>query len=238
VSRFSERGMATVIRHSYLLVTGGAGGIGSALCRLLPTIGITPIIGFNTNIIQAHNLAKELSGFALKIDMTNNDSINEAIQNIVNQLGESDIFVGVVLGASPPPDILPFQDICSDHLSHQFQVNVIGAQLLLKGLIKNFFRKRKAGTIIGILTQAIGSNKRPPATGMSSYVIAKSALNSMLSVCSAEYPWLKVETINPGFTKTQMLDVFDPRYLEMMQAQIKISLPEEVAQLIIEKIKS
>jgi NAD(P)-dependent dehydrogenase (short-subunit alcohol dehydrogenase family) len=170
--------------------------------------------------------------------MTNNNSIEKAIKIIVEQVDASDAFVGVVLGASPPPEIEPFKYISSDHLSHQFRVNVIGSQLLLKGLIKNFFRKRKAGTVIGILTQAIGSDVHPPATGMGAYIVAKAALNSLLSVCSAEYPWLKVRTVTPGFTKTQMLDVFDTRYLEMMQAQNKFSTPEEVSQLIIDKINS
>ena len=73
---------------------------------------------------------------------------------------------------------------------------------------------------------------------MGAYVVAKAALNSLLSVCSVEYPWLKVRTVTPGFTRTPMLDVFDSRYLEMMQAQKEISTPEEVARIIIEKIKS
>ena len=73
---------------------------------------------------------------------------------------------------------------------------------------------------------------------MGAYVIAKETLKSMLSVCSAEYPWLKIRTVSPGFTKTEMLNVFDPRYLEIMQTQKKISTPEEVAQLIINEIIS
>lgn len=238
MSRYGERNMEAVSSRSYILVTGGAGGIGSALCRLLPTIGITPIVGFNTNSTQAHILANELNGFAVNIDMTENNSIEKAIQIIVEKVQTSDSLVGVVLGASPPPEIEPFNHISSDHLSHQFRVNVIGSQLLLKGLIKNFFHKKKTGIVVGILTKAIGSDGQPPATGMGAYVVAKAALNSLLAVCSAEYPWLKVRTVAPGFTRTPMLDVFDPRYLERIQAQNKISTPEGVALLIIEKIKS
>ncbi len=228
--------METVNSRSYILVTGGAGGIGSAVCKLLPNIGITPIVGFNTNSTQAHTLAKELNGFAVKIDMNIKNSIEEAIQIIINQLKEADKLAGVVLGASPPPDILSFLDINSDHLLNQFQVNVIGSQILLKGLIKNFYRKKKMGTVIGILTQAIGTNSQLPATGMGAYIIAKGALKTMLSVCAAEYPWLKVRTINPSFTKTKMLDVFDPRYLDILDYQKKISTPQKIAQLIIKEI--
>jgi len=230
--------MATVSPRSYVLVTGGSGGIGSAVCRLLPTIGITPIVGFKTNAIQANILAKELNGFSVNIDMSKNSSIERAIQVIFEGIKLSDSLVGVVLGASPPPELEPFTHISSNHLSHQFRVNVVGSQLLLKCLIKYFFRKKKTGIVIGILSKAIGSDGQPPATGMGAYVVAKVALGGLLSICSAEYPWLKVRTVNPGFTKTPMLDVFDPRYLELIHAENKITTPEEVAQLIIEKITS
>lgn len=224
-------------RH-FMLVTGGSGGIGTSLCRLLPTIGITPIIGFKTNSKQAHALANDLNSFVVQIDMAENNSIENAIQIIVKNVQPPDSFVGVVLGASPPPEIEPFAHVTSDHLSHQFRVNVIGPQFLLKGLIKNFFQKKKNGTIIGILTKAIGSNGDPPATGMGAYVVAKSALKSLLSICSAEYTWLKVRAVSPGFTKTPMLDVFDSRYLEIIQDKNKILTPEEVAELIIKMIRS
>jgi len=230
--------MAPVNLRSYFLVTGGSGGIGSAICRLLVTNGIIPIVGYNSNISQAQNLAKETGGFALKINMINSDSIEVAIQIIEDKLGEQGNLLGVVIGASPPPDINPFANLTSDHFSNQFQVNVIGSHFLISLLIKKFFRRVKGGTIIGILSQAISMENKLPATGMGAYVVAKEALKSMLSVCSAEYPWLKTRTVSPDFTKTEMLKVFDPRYLEIIQAQKKFATPEEVAQQIINEIIS
>ena len=105
-------------------------------------------------------------------------------------------------------------------------------------MIKRFFRGTRSGTIIGILSQAISIENKLPTTGMGAYVIAKEALKSMLSVCSAEHPWLKIRTVSPGFTKTEMLKVFDPRYLEIMQTQSVFATPEEVAEQIINEIIS
>jgi len=96
----------------------------------------------------------------------------------------------------------------------------------------------KAGIVIGILTKALGDDTHLPATGMVAYVIAKAALKSLLSVCAAEYPWLKVRSISPGFTKTKMLEVFDLRYLELAQTQRPLSSPQEISQLIIKEILS
>ena len=139
--------------------------------------------------------------------MNNIDSIKVAVQTIEDEIEDGAELVGVVLGASPPPDLLPFSSLTSEHLLNQFQINVIGSHLLISILIKRFFRGTRSGTIIGILSQAISIENKLPTTGMGAYVIAKEGLKSMLSVCSAEHPWLKIRTVSPGFTKTEMLKV-------------------------------
>ena len=222
---------------SYVFVTGGSGGIGSAVCRLCPSFGFTPIIGYNTNAAKAHILAKEIKGLAVRIDMSDDNSILSAVKIITKEIGTSGSLAAVVLGASPPPALEPFLKISNEQLSYQINVNLIGPNILLQTLMKSFFKKKKAGTVVGILTEAIGSEDRPPATGMGSYVVAKTALKSLLSICSAEYSWLKVRTVSPGFTKTPMLDVFDPRYLEMVHARTPILAPEGVAMHIMEQIE-
>ena len=228
--------MASLNSKEFVLVTGGSGGIGSALCRALPSIGLIPLVGFNSNARIAKSLAKEFGGFAVKMDMSNDDSILIAIKKISTYLGSDGVLKGVVLAASPSPDLIPFRSLDADLLVNQFRVNVVGSQLLLAGLIKTFFKKDKSGIIIGILSEAIGNENQPPTSGMGAYIIAKSAMKVMLRVCSVEYPWLTVRTISPGFTKTKMLDVFDSRYLELAQSEKQFTTPEEVAQLIIKEI--
>ena len=219
-----------------MLITGGSGGIGASLSKLLTKKNIFPIIGYNSNSKKAFALAKELKTFAVKVDLCSKNSIDNSIKFIDKQIKNNDKLIGAVFCASPSPDIFPFLQTQTEHLSKQFQVNVIGHQILLKALIKKFFLKEKMGTIIGVLSKAIGSEQEQVATGMSSYIIAKSALKSMLSICSAEFNWLKVRTVIPSFTKTKMLDVFDKRYLEMLDGQKKISTPENVAKLIFKEI--
>ena len=228
--------MASLNSKEFVLVTGGSGGIGSALCRALPSIGLIPLVGFNSNARIAKSLAKECGGCAVKMDMSNDDSILIAIKKISTYLGSDGVLKGVVLAASPSPDLIPFRSLDADLLVNQFRVNVVGSQLLLAGLIKTFFKKDKSGIIIGILSEAIGNENQPPTSGMGAYIIAKSAMKVMLRVCSVEYPWLTVRTISPGFTKTKMLDVFDSRYLELAQSEKQFTTPEEVAQLIIKEI--
>lgn len=230
--------METLTSIPYLLVTGGSGGIGAAVCRMCPSYGFKPIIGFNTNADKARILAEEINGLAIHINMTDATSILSALETITKKIGTSGYLAGVVLGASPPPALESFLKISSDQLSHQMNVNLMGPSTLLQNLIKNFFKKKKTGSVVGILTEAIGSEDRPPVTGMGSYVLSKIALKGLLSLCAAEYPWLKVRSVSPGFTKTSMLDVFDQRYLEMVNTKTRIMEPEEVARIVMERILS
>lgn len=230
--------METMSPKSYILVTGGSGGIGSALCKLCPSIGLTPIIGFNKSASKAKLIAKETNGIAVQINMSDNNSILNAVKIINKQIGKSGLLTTVVLGASPPPTLDSFLKISNDQLLHQLSVNIIGPYTLLQNLVKHFFKKNKFGTVLGVLTEAMGTNNKLPSSGMGSYIIAKNALKGLLSVCSSEYPWLKVESVSPGFTRTAMLDVFDKRYLEIANAKQRIATPEEVANKIIKKIVS
>lgn len=221
---------------SYVLVSGGSGGIGSALCRLLPGSDLKPIVAYRTGQEQAEQLALECGGHALKLDLEHDESITQALAQLPELLGREGNLSGVVLAASPPPDLLPFGKLTPDMLLRQFRINVVGPQLLLASLIKNHFRKTLSGVVVGVLSVAMGSEERLPATGMGTYVIAKTALRGMLAVCEAEYPWLRVRSISPGFTETRMLDIFDERYLEQMRTQTPFASAEDVARQILKAL--
>lgn len=220
----------------YILVSGGGGGIGSALCRLLPANEFIPIVGYRSDPEHAESIARACNGFALRLDMGNDQSIADALDQLKSRIRGEDKLAGAVLAASPPPELLPFGKLTPEMLMRQFRVNVAGPQLLLAGLIKDHFRKDKSGVVVGVLSAATGSSTRPPATGMGAYVIAKTAMRGMLDVCAAEYPWLRVHTISPGFTETPMLKVFDERYLEQMRTKSSFSTSEEVARTILREL--
>ncbi len=220
----------------YILITGGTSGIGSALCQTISNVGFKPIIGFNTQASLAQSLAKKYDGHAVHLNMHEETSIINGVADIQKMIGEKSYLHTVVLAASPPPDLQSFTQLTQQEFQQQLQVNVLGPRLLLSSLIKHYFKKQKRGKIVGILSQGLGDSNHPISTGMASYLTAKGALRTMLDTCAAEYPWLDVKNISPGFTKTKMLDVFDPRYLELVQNKHKFSTPEEVAEIILREI--
>jgi short-subunit dehydrogenase len=231
--------MESIKKKLYVLVTGGAGGIGSEVCKNLKVLGFQPIIIYNKNKIQAELLAQQLNTFSVQMNMIENSSIDRGIKKIEKIIDiKEDQIIGLILGASPPPDLMPLSRIETSSMLNQFSINVLGSHYLTSILIRKFFKKSKSGIIIGILTAAIGDKKSLPISGMGSYVIAKSALKAMLQAFKAEHPWLNIKTTSPSFTDTPMLDVFDKRYLELINKDTPIESPKKIALNITKEFKN
>ena len=54
--------MTKLLKNKIALVTGGAGGIGSAICKKLAEEGASVIVTYNSNAEKAENLVKILRG--------------------------------------------------------------------------------------------------------------------------------------------------------------------------------
>jgi NAD(P)-dependent dehydrogenase (short-subunit alcohol dehydrogenase family) len=216
-----------------VLVSGGSGGIGGALCRLLATTGYHPIIGFAKSRAAAEAVNADCDGTLLPLNLSDTASIDAAIAELEHSTPE---LAGVVLAGSPAPQIGPFARISEREMAAQWQVNVAGPQRLLAALIPKYFKRDRGGFIIGVLTSAMGEHGRMATAGMGAYTVAKYGMAGVLAVVAADYPWLRVGNVSPGFTETQMLNAFNPRFIELMRTRVQFQRPEEVAAEILDKI--
>lgn len=216
----------------WFLVSGGAGGIGAAVCTELAAAGYKPIVGYHRGQSAAEHVAKTCGGVSLQLDLTSEGSIEGALTS----LAELPLLAGAVLAASPPLAPGPFGKITDEQLRDQLQVNVLGPQRLLAGLVKGCFRKHKAGTVVGVLTQAMGDEQTPASAGLGAYVIAKHGMAGLLAALAADYPWLSVRSVKPGYTETAMLDAFDPRFLDLQRQKSPFATPAQVAARILMEI--
>lgn len=198
-----------------VLVSGGSGGIGAALCRRLAAAGLEPVIGWGHGRDRAEALAAETGGLALALDLEDDAAIDAAVAELEAQ---GVPLRGVVLAASPPPAITPFAAADADEARRQWRVNVEGPRRLLAGLIPRVLRRRKQGVVVAVLSAAMAGPDGKAAGNMPTYVIAKHGLAGVLAAAAADYRWLRVATVSPGFTETPMLAAFDPRYLDMARA--------------------
>ena len=215
------------------LLSGGSGGIGAAVASQLADLGYRPVIGYNRNAEAAGEIARKTGGMPLALDLTSPESIEAA----VSQLAAPDTeLAGVLLAGSPPPALHAYGKVPAEEMAHQWQVNVAGPQLLTAGLVRNCFRRARQGTVIGVLTKAMGAEGQGASSGMAAYVIAKYGLAGVLAALAAEFAWLKVRSVRPGYTETHMLTAFDPRFLELQREKEPFQTAEQVASEIVREI--
>lgn len=206
--------------NKIVLVTGATGGIGAAVCRELAAKNFQPIIAYRADKESiAMHLAQECRGIPLLLELTDFVSIDHAIANLPKEL------IGIVHCASPAPNLTSFGRISDDDMQLFWQVNVLAPHRLFAGVVKQYLRKQQRGNIIALTSQAMGDHHSSAMAGMGAYTISKFGLCGVLALLAAEFSWLNVATVSPGFTDTKMLEVFDKRFLE----KIPLRQPSDIA---------
>jgi NAD(P)-dependent dehydrogenase (short-subunit alcohol dehydrogenase family) len=222
-----------------VVVTGGTGGIGRCIAQKLGDQGLVPVIGHRAHKADdARRIADSCGGIPIILDMADPSSIDQGIRTLADDGRD---VAGVVIAASPPPMIGPFGQISAADHALFWTANVIGPHQLLASLIRHFFRPRKAGSVVAVLTKAMGNagaeSGLPKVMGnMGAYTISKFGLLGVIALTSAEFPWLRVSCVKPGYTETEMLKAFDDRFLEQLRKHQQFSNPEDVAAEIIERL--
>lgn len=91
------------LNKAVAVVTGGAHGIGRALCRALHGAGARVAVA-DLDFASARSVAAEIEGLALRVDVANEQEIIEAVERTEAELGPVDVFVsnaGVAFGDGP-----------------------------------------------------------------------------------------------------------------------------------------
>lgn len=88
------------LKNKVAVVTGGAHGIGRALCRALHIEGVQVAVA-DLDIDAAEKVAAEIDGMALRVDVSQEQEICSAVERIESELGPIDIYVsnaGITFG--------------------------------------------------------------------------------------------------------------------------------------------
>jgi NAD(P)-dependent dehydrogenase (short-subunit alcohol dehydrogenase family) len=149
--------------------------------------------GVKINTLAANK--EKLSIKVVQLDVTDNKSVNNAIQTIVSETGRIDILVnnaGYGLGGA-------FEDLSIDEMKHQYETNVFGLIRVTQAVLP-IMRKQQSGIIVNVSSGA-GIFGYP---GGSAYVSTKFAVEGLRESMAYELdPFeIKVVLIEPGFIRT------------------------------------
>jgi len=133
------------------LITGSARGIGRAFAEAYIREGATVAIA-DINIERAEETAQELgpSAYALKMDVTNQVSIDAAIAAVEAKTGGIDILIN----NAALFDLQPIVEITHKSFDTLFAINVSGTLFTLQAAAKSMIARGKGGKIINMASQA------------------------------------------------------------------------------------
>ena len=211
------------------LVTGGASGIGEAICRLFTDAGAAVWIA-DIDRERAEKLAADLPGsHALLCDVTS----EESVQQMLSHLQKLDILVnnaGIgLVGGVEDTSLSDFQRI--------FRVNVEGTFLVTRAAMPLLLTSHGAIVNLGSVAGLIGVRKR------FAYCGTKGAIVAFTRQLAVDYPQqIRVNCICPGTVDTPFVEGYLEKYHKHEKEQVRLELnqrqpigrlgrPEEIAAL-------
>lgn len=218
------------------LVTGGMGGIGTAICRALHDAGIRTVAGYNRGgnhqsalAWQAQQQAEAYSFEIIHTDVTQVTSCEAAIQQVEQEIGPIDILVnnaGITRDATcSKMKLQDWKDVIDTNLNSVFYVT---------HSVLNEMLKRKHGRIINISS----INGQKGQFGQVNYSAAKAGMHGFTKALALEVArkGITVNTISPGYVDTNMVKAVPETIRMELLSQIplgRFALPEEIAHVVV-----
>ncbi|TMF88987.1 MAG: SDR family oxidoreductase [Chloroflexi bacterium] len=206
------------------VVTGAAGGIGSAICRRMAAGGYR-VAATDLHVDQCQALARELNGSAHALDVTD----AAASGALAAELGE----VAVVVNNAGWDRFMPFLETTPELWEKLLRINLFG-QIAVAHAFARGMAERGHGVIVNVSSDAgkVGS------TGETVYAAAKGGVITFTRSLARELArhGVRVNCVCPGPTDTPFLDVFQSeggqKVVEAMTRAVpmrRLAQPDEIA---------
>ena len=80
------------LKNAVAVVTGGANGIGAALCRRLAREGAGTVVVADVDEVGARHLAEEVDGLAVRCDVSREEDVMELVRRTEERCGPIDLY--------------------------------------------------------------------------------------------------------------------------------------------------
>ncbi|PBQ07043.1 sorbitol dehydrogenase [Pseudomonas congelans] len=186
------------------LITGSARGIGRAFAQAYINEGARVAIA-DIDLQRAQATATELGphAYAVRMDVTDQSSIDQAIAAVVAQVGKLDILIN----NAALFDLAPIVDITRDSYERLFSINVGGTLFTLQAAAKQMIAQGHGGRIINMASQA---GRRGEAL-VAVYCATKAAVISLTQSAGLDLirHGINVNAIAPGVVDGEHWDGVD-----------------------------
>ena len=179
------------------LVTGGAGSIGTAICRALAETGMRVTVA-DLERERAEAVAKEIGGLSVRLDVTDAASVEQAFERCESELGAVDVLVN----CAGWDEFRPFVETDEAFTAKVLDINLVGPIRITRRALPAMIRS-EWGRIISVASDAgrVGSSLESIYSGAKGGLIA---FTKTIARESAKYG-VTANSICPGPTDTPLL---------------------------------
>ena len=214
------------------VITGGSGGIGSALCVSFAREGCNIVIQYNSGKEKAENLAKIIEDtykvrcIAIKADVADETQVKSMFDEIADKFDTVDILVN---NAGIAQQKL-FTDITSEEWHRMLGVNLDGVFYCTKEVLRRFMIPQHSGSVLNISSMwgQVGASCEVH------YSASKAGVIGLTKALAKEVglSGVRVNCIAPGVVMTDMMKDFDEETLAQLKEESPLNMlgtPKDIA---------
>ncbi|MCX7044807.1 MAG: 3-oxoacyl-ACP reductase FabG [Candidatus Sumerlaeota bacterium] len=223
------------LKNKTALVTGGARGLGRAICLALAEEGASVAINYLRT--DARELARRIQGdygvkaVAVQGDLSKAGAVQRIFDEAEAALGALDILINNA-GTWPTAFV---KDMTDEQWQSALAVNLTAPFLTCREAVRRWIAAGRAGRIINITSQAAHHGA---TSGHAHYAAAKAALGNFTNSLAREVAAhnIHVNAVAPGFMDTDMVgeavrkDI--QRYLDRIPLR-RMATPAEIANAVV-----
>ena len=218
-----------IMSNKVALITGGAKGIGAAICRALAENGYSIAINYNTSVCDAENIKKELSRVTdveiFKADVSSSVDVNKMFDEVESRFGGVDVLVN---NAGIAQQSL-FTDVTDEMWHKMIDTNLSSAFYCCKRALP-FMINKKQGVIVNVASMwgEVGASMEVH------YSVSKAGLIGLTKALAKEVglSGIRVNAVSPGVISTDMMSGFSAEDVDVLKNDTplnRIGTPEDIA---------
>jgi NAD(P)-dependent dehydrogenase (short-subunit alcohol dehydrogenase family) len=185
------------LANKVVVVTGGANGIGRALCRRFAAEGAKAVVVADLQASKAEQVAKEFGGIAVQTDVAQEADVARLVERVTQKYGVIDLFcsnAGVgVSGGVNAPDV---------DWERSWQVNVMAHVYAARAVLPGMLARGE-----GFLLQTVSAAGLLTQLGSAPYSVTKHAALAFAEWLAITHgdQGIKVSALCPMGVRTDML---------------------------------
>jgi len=223
------------MKDKIALVTGGTGGIGTAICQYLKDAGATVVASYHNggNDARAKKWQNDMkkSGYEFEIqygDVSSFESAGELVRNVKEALGHIEILINC---AGITRDVT-LKKMSPQQWSDVLRINLDSVFNVTRHVIEHMLHNQ-----YGRIVCVSSINGQKGQFGQANYSAAKAGMHGFTKALALEVAksGITVNTVSPGYVNTALLDQMPDKILDKIIADIpvgRLAKPYEIARMV------